>query len=173
MKQLLLSAIILLAFQTVNAQYHSEFDTKTFFISAGAELGIPSNTPFNISYGGSVQAELKVVKQVGVTLTGGYNIYNYKRDFFGSTATIQHPALMPLKAGLKYYAGPGFYASGELGTTVNSNDNADKLFVYSLGIGFEIPLNQRNDIDLGFRYESYSERQYAVTGIRVAYRVGW
>jgi hypothetical protein len=176
MKHLLLAILTLLAFQTVNAQYRDEADGKNFFISAGPEIGAPSNTPYNLTLGAAAQAEVKLTNRLGLTLTGEITRYNYKGVFLGSV-NQPHPWFIPLKAGLKYYTGPGFYFSGELGSTVHSSTDRDNvignMFVYSLGFGFEVPLDKHNDIDIGFAYQNYSKSLYQTTGLKVAYRFGW
>lgn len=175
MKKLLLLILTIAAFKTATAQSRGNGDIKNFFFSGGFELGVPSNSPFGISYGGSAKAEVRVARPLGITLTGGYNVYNYKGSFlnFSGQSTNLHPAFIPLKAGLKYFVGPGFYSEGELGTALKANYGSGNMFAYSIGFGFEAPLNTYSDIDIGFRYEGYSQNQYQVTGIRVAYRVGW
>jgi hypothetical protein len=172
MKQFLLAILILLAFQTVNAQYRGEADNKNIFISVGPEVGAPSNTPYNITYGASAQAEVKLMNRLGLTLTGELMAYNYKSSLFAGSSNL-HPALVPLKAGLKYYTGPGFYFSGEMGSTIHSNNNVGNMLVYSLGFGFELPVNKMSNVDFGFSYQNYSQGQYQTTGLRVAYRIGW
>jgi len=175
MKKLFLFALILTAFNTAKAQYRGDDDNQKVFFSAGFELGVPSNSPFGISYGGSAKAEVHVARSLNFTLTGGYDVYSYKGSFlrFSDQQIDLHPAFIPLKAGFKYFSGPGFYAEGELGTAIQANYGSDNMFAYAIGFGFEAPINPHNDIDIGFRYEGYSENQYQVTGIRIAYRVGW
>jgi hypothetical protein len=174
MKKLLLFGLILFAIKTAKAQYRGgEADNKNIFISIGGEIGAPSNTPYNLTYGVSATAEIKLITRLGLTLTGEYTGYNYKNNFFSGSSNQQHPAFVPLKAGLKYYTGPNFYFAGELGSTVQNNTDSGNLFVYSLGFGFEIPLDKRSDIDIGFLYQNYSAGQYQTTGLRAAYRLGW
>jgi len=171
MKYFLLSILILLVFQTTHAQYRGDYETnKKFLISVGGEIGAPSNTPYNISYGGYFSAEAKIINRLGFTLAAEYTGYHYKSSLLlGSTE--EHPSFTPLKAGLKYYTGPNFYFAGEAGAALSSNDNS--MFVYSLGFGFIIPVNKLNDVDVGFAYQNYAQSQYQTTGLKVAYRVGW
>jgi opacity protein-like surface antigen len=174
MKKLILLASVLLVLNTAKAQYRSN-DNQKFFLSGGFDLGLPSNSPFGVSYGGSLKAEIPIVMPISLTLTGGYDAYSYKGSFlnFSGLQTNLHPAFIPLKAGIKYFTGPGFYAEGELGTAIQANYGSDSMFAYSVGLGFEVPVDTHSDIDIGFRYEGYSENEYQITAIRVAYRVGW
>jgi len=171
MKQLLLAALIFFFIQTVNAQYREQGNDKKFFISAGGEVGAPSSTPYNVTYGASAQAEIKLINRLGLTLSGQYIAYNYKSTAFSNG--LGHPSFVPLKAGLKYYTGPNFFFAGELGSTVQSNSGVSNMLVYSLGFGFDIPVNKMSDVEIGFAYQNYDQSQYQTTGMRVAYRLGW
>jgi hypothetical protein len=173
MKKLLLIALILLVFKTTFAQYRGQFDDKKFFISLGGEIGAPSNTPYNVTYGASAAAEVKVADHIGLTLTGEYAAFNYKSGILYSDNPSYHPYLLPIKAGIKYYTNPGFYFGGELGSTVQTNTVYGTMFVYSVGFGLEIPVNRISNVDVSFRYEGYGQAQYQTTGMRLAYRLGW
>lgn len=174
MKKLpLIIIIILFAFKTTFGQYHGEFDDKKVFISVGGELGAPSTTPFNITYGTSATVEIKVIERLGLTFTGEYVAYHYKGGGLYNSPTTQHPSLLPLKGGVKYYTSPGFYIQGELGSSLRSNNGEGNMLVYTLGFGFEIPVNKISNVDLSFRYENYDQNQYQTTGMRLAYRLGW
>ena len=173
MKKLFVFLLIFIAVKAAKAQYRNDKESKMIFLSAGPEIGAPSNTPYNLSYGGSATAEAKVMNQLGLTITAGYTNYKYKSSIFGASNIETHPTFVPLKAGVKFYTSPSFYVGGELGSTIQSNNNIGSLFVYSLGFGFEIPVNPLSDIEVGFRYENYSKTQYQTTALRVAYRIGW
>lgn len=171
MKQLLLAFAILFTVQAVHAQYRDQPDGKRIFISVGGEIGAPSNTPYNISYGASAQAEVKLIDKLGLTFAGEYIAYHYKSSIF--SAGSGHPSFVPLKAGLRYYTSPNFFFSGELGSTVQSNTDVGNMLVYSLGFGFEIPVNKISGVEIGFAYQNYDKSQYQTTGMRVVYRLGW
>ncbi|RKR85263.1 hypothetical protein BDD43_5527 [Mucilaginibacter gracilis] len=173
MKKFLFVCIALFVFKSANAQYRGQTDNKNIFLSLGAEIGIPSNTPYNLTYGAAAQAEIKLMPQLGLTFSGQYTAYNYKSSLLANSDAEKHPSFIPLKAGLKYYTSPNFYFGGELGSTVQSNNGTGNMFVYALGFGFDVPLDKHSDIEIGFAYQNYSASQYQTTGMRVAYRVGW
>lgn len=173
MKKLLLFAFILFNITIAHAQYRGNANPKKIFLSIDGEVGAPSNTPYNITYGASAQAEIKLINQLGLTLAGEYIGYSYKNTLFANSNSSKHPEFIPLKAGLKYYTGPNFYLAGELGSTIQTNTNAGNMFVYAIGFGFALPINQLSDIDIGFSYQNYSQNQYQTTGLKVAYRLGW
>lgn len=171
MKKLILSLFILFSLTTAKAQYRDQLFDKRFFLSVGGQVGAPSSTPFNLTYGGAVQAEVKPINRLGVTLAAEYIAYKYKGAIYGTGD--QHPSFIPLKAGIKYYSSPNFYFAGEIGSTVQSSIGMDNMLVYSLGFGFAIPLDKHNDIDIGFSYQNYTFGQYQTTDLKVAYRFGW
>jgi hypothetical protein len=175
MKKLTFVILSLIITHTIYAQRQGDGDKKSVFLGAGFELGLPSNSPLSVGYGGSLKLEIPVVQAFAVTLTGGYMSYNYKGSFLNLTdlTTDLHPQFAPLKAGIRYQLGPGFYTEGEMGDAVKLNNGSGGLFDYSIGLGFYAPLSHTSALDIGFRYEAYSENQYRQTGIRIAYRVGW
>lgn len=172
MKKLLFAITILLIVQTASAQYHNESDGKNIYISAGGEIGAPSNTPYNFTYGASAQAEVKLLDRIGLTLTGEFIGYKYKNTLFANS-NATHPSIIPLKAGIKYYTSPSFFLGGELGSTIQSNTVFGNMVVYSLGFGFDIPLDKRSDIEVAFSYQNFTQSQYQTTGMKVAYKLGW
>jgi hypothetical protein len=146
--------------------------TTTKAVSLGFELAAPSNSVYNIGTGASVKFELPVVSPVSFTLTGGFTAMYYKSNLFNSSRTPGAAGFLPLKAGIKYYLGQNFYAEGEAGTAIETNYDKHDSFAFSIGPGFIIPMNnEKQGVDIGFRYESWSN-QLRQTGIRVAYRFG-
>lgn len=173
MKHLLPAILILFAATIAKAQYRGEYsDNKNIFISLGGEVGAPSNTPYSVSYGGYFGVEAKVINRLSFTLAAEYMGYHNKSSLLLNDAQ-QHPAFTPLKAGLRYYTNPRFYFAGEAGTALAQSGNTGSMFVYSLGFGFDIPVNKLSDVDVGFAYQNYAQSQYQTTGLKVAYRLGW
>lgn len=151
-------------------------DKQAAFLGVGFELGLPSNSPISVGYGASLKGEIPFAQSpVALTLTAAYMQYNYKDSFISFVGTPQtlHPQFAPLKAGIRYQAGPGFYSEGELGEAIRLNNGSGGLFDYSVGIGFFVPIDSKSALDIGIRYEAYSENQYRQTGIKIAYRFGW
>jgi len=141
--------------------------------SIGAELNIPQQSRYTIGYGASAKFELPVINAFSLTLTGGLHQFHIKSIFDG--ASTGNDTFIPLKAGVKYYFDPRFYTEGELGTVIDHNDAIDQnRFTYSIGTGFLLPLNNsKNMVDVGLRYEQWSQNRLQQFGIRVAYRFGW
>jgi len=166
--------ILLLLPLATNYIYAQEQGTKinTTAISVGAELNIPQRSRYNIGYGASVKFELPVVNALSFILTAGVHQFHIKSIFNG--VTTGNDNFIPLKAGAKYYFDPRFYTEGELGTVIDHNDAVTQnRFTYAIGTGFLLPLkSSSNMVDVGLRYEQWSQNRLQQFGIRVAYRFG-
>lgn len=168
MKKLLL---LILTIYTISANAQTTVPT-TQAVSLGFELAAPSNSVYTIGTGASAKFDIPIVSPVSLTLTGGFTAMYYKSNLFNSSRTPGAAGFLPLKAGVKYYLGQNFYAEGEAGTAIETNYDKHSSFAFSLGPGFIIPMNnEKQGIDIGFRYESWSN-QLRQTGIRIAYRFG-
>ena len=157
------------------AQRRGADEKQSAFLGVGFELGLPSNSPISVGYGASLKGEIPFAQSVVLTLTAAYMQYNYKDSFISFTgmSPVIHPQFAPLKAGLRFQPGPGFYSEGELGEAIKLNNGSGGLFDYAFGLGFFVPVDKKSALDIGFRYEAYSENQYRQTGIKIAYRFGW
>lgn len=151
---------------------HSQNAPKKAF-SAGLDLGIPTNSIYNIGFGGSGKAEVPIAGPVSLTVSAGFTSLYYKSALIGSNRSQDPATFVPLKAGVKYYLSEGFYIEGEAGTAIATNYGKEKLFAFALGAGFIIDLGKNDAIDLGFRYENWGSGRIRQTGIRVAYRFSW
>jgi len=171
MQKLLLILFICFSAITVSAQ-NRESQTNATALSIGAELNIPQRSGYTIGYGVSAKFELPLAGALSFTATAGVHQYHLKTLFYGGSGG--NDTFVPLKAGIKYYIDPRFYAEGELGNVIDHNrDNNQNRFAYSLGTGFLLPLKKTsNMIDLGLRYEEWSKNGLQQFGIRVAYRFG-
>lgn len=167
MKKLLL---LFLPFFYIGANAQT-FNTKAF--SVGLEVGIPSQSVYNVGLGGSGKAEVPVASNVSLSFTAGYTSFYYKKSLIGSSVTPDAGRFFPLKAGVKYYFSEGFYAEGEAGSVIETNYNKDNLFAFSIGPGFVIATGKHTGVDMGFRYENWSRGRLRQTALRVAYRFGW
>lgn len=161
---------LLLMIFAINAYAQTE-PTKTF--SAGLELGVPTNSIYNIGFGGSGKIEIPIVTPLTLSVTAGYTSFYYKNSLVGSNTSQPAAGFVPLKAGAKFYFGPGIYMEAEGGTVIETNYSKDQLFAYAVGPGFIIPTGKHTGVDLGFRYENWGGGRLRQTGIRVAYRIGW
>jgi len=147
--------------------------------SIGADGGIPlSNLSDNYkwSLGGSIQADIPVLKNdLYVTINAGYNNIFANRDVTGIVGDIH---LIPVKAGLKYFAAANFYIQGEAGVSFITSDGPllekSASFTWAPQLGYLIPIGGKSFIDAGVRYEGNSKFYDAgktndFLGLRVAY----
>ncbi|MDT3403086.1 hypothetical protein [Mucilaginibacter terrae] len=173
-KYYLLIAVLTLTAQTIYAQ-----QSITKAISIGPELNIPQRSGYNIGYGASANAEVPVSGKLAVVVTGGYHKFSYKNFAFNGYRKPDADSFIPLKAGVKYYADTRLYLQGEVGAVLSNANNSggsnSNLFAYSLGTGFLLPMNgsKSNMIDIGLRFEDWSQNRLQQFAIRVAYRFGF
>ena len=160
----------------------SSSSTDKFRLSVGPEAGLPVGNfhdAYGSYFGGSVQGELPVVKNLSVILNAGYNDFLVKDG-----VPSRNLSTLPVKAGLRYYFLPDLlYVQGEAGTAIllNKNDiGADKSadFAYAGSVGVLIPLAKKNYLDVGVRWQgqsSYFDNGTAANflGLRVAYTLGF
>jgi hypothetical protein len=163
---------LLLFFILCSFKLHAQTRTPTTAaFSAGFELAVPSNGLYTIGVGASGKFEVPIVTPLSLTLTGGITTLYYKSNLFASSRTPGAAGFIPLKAGLKYYLAKNFYAEGEAGTAIETNYGKQSSFAFSLGPGFIVPVNDKQGVDISFRYESWAN-QLRQTGIRFTYRFG-
>ena len=144
-------------------------------VSAGVEIPIPTGGVYTIGIGASGKIEIPITAHVGFTLTGGISQIYYKN---GLVEALNLPSsantFIPLKGGIRYFLGPNFYVDGEMGNTIETGYMRRNLFTFAVGPGFTAPIARtKSAIDVGFRYENWSDHELRFTAFRVAYRFGW
>ncbi len=180
-KLLLLLTVVAVTASSVSAQRTTTKRKKaapqTKF-SVGLELGVPTGdfkSLYSVGVGGSGKIEIPATREFFITATAGYTSFylndNYRNALrlFGLSTT---PAgFVPLKVGGKYYFSPQFYGEGEIGAAIGTNRGSGTAFAYAPGIGVSLPLPGRNAIDIGLRFEGWSQdynfNQFA---FRIAYK---
>ncbi|MCJ8208211.1 hypothetical protein MUY27_00735 [Mucilaginibacter sp. RS28] len=152
-------------------------------LSVGPEVGVPVGSlkdGYNWNFGGSIQADLPIYNnQLYATVNAGFNNF-FAKDINGFKG--ENLQLIPVKAGLKYFAASNFYIQGEAGASFVANKDkvgADKsaAFVYAPQIGYLIPLGGKNYLDAGVRFESNTKfvdngNNSNFFGLRLAYAFG-
>ncbi|MBB2151508.1 outer membrane protein [Pedobacter gandavensis] len=173
-KVFLLTAIAgIFAFSNVNAQ-------KKDPAMNGPKLGIGAEFAFpvgnfgdfqNFGYGGSLNYQHPVAPNLNLTGSAGYiNFQSKDLPFVGKV----NSGFIPVKAGARYFLAENFYVNGELGASfATGSNNSGTAFVYSPGIGVEFPVSDKASVDLGGRYEGWSNNGTAsFFGIRAAFNFG-
>ena len=146
-------------------------------VSLGPELVFPSRSVYSIGYGASAKVEIPIKGNFNLTVTAGYSVFKYKSGLIGAFGPQEPAHFIPLKAGTRIALGTGFFFEGEVGNVfstnkVNGASSTQNFFTYSLGPAFLIKLSDKQNIDVGVRYESWSKSTMRQTAIRVAYRIG-
>jgi len=174
-KLVLLLFIVAVAQFKARAQDEEKYSKSGF--SIGPELVIPSRSVYSIGYGASAKFEIPVAGDFAATVTGAYQALHYKSGLTGATGSQPDATFVPLKAGVRYWAGQGICLELEGGDVMETKANVfgtkRNLFAFSLGPVFLAKLNGKQDLDIGFRYEQWSQGVVQQTTIRVAYRIGW
>ncbi len=161
MKKILLVAVFAVVAFSASAQ--SEGKGRTRF-SVGLEAGLPvgdAGDVFSLGIGGAAKAEIPVSSKAFATISAGYTSLSYESEVkdafkaFGIDAKPQ--GFVPLKAGLKYFFGKNFYGAGELGAAIGTEKGVGTSLAWAPGIGISYPVSDKNDIDAGVRYESWSK----------------
>ena len=170
MKSTLKTVILAAAFAglAVGAKAQSATDATSkpassngVIFSVGVDAGLPTgnlSNGYNWNIGGSVQADIPVMKQLFVTINAGYNSIQGKSDAYGTGLSAANIQLLPVKAGLKFFPVNHFYIQGEAGAAFALNKNTlgfdnSAAFIYAPQIGYQFPLGGKNFIDAGVRYE--------------------
>lgn len=161
MKKLILASIITATVISVNAQKN-----KNVIFSLGAELGVPTgnlNTIYSVAVGATAQADIKIDTDAALTFNTGIIQYVGKK-IKNTNFKYRSEALIPLLVGVKYYFTPMVYGSGQLGTSISTQQNGGSTFTYIPGVGFKF--DER--IDLLVKYTGYSGDGGAF-GVRLGY----
>ncbi|WP_345209202.1 hypothetical protein [Mucilaginibacter gynuensis] len=123
--------------------------------------------------GGELSLHHRLTSNLDASLSGGITHYfstypNYYVDqstvaySFRTDTTTSN--VIPLKAGLRLFAGKKFYVGGEAGIGFATKGGSQ--FVYSPSIGLQF----KNGIDAGIKYEAYSGHNIAdVLALRLRY----
>lgn len=131
---------------------------KTLIWSIGIEPSIPVghfNEYAGFGFGGSLQAEIKSGRNVGVTINAGYIVYS------GKTAdSIEYSSFKywPVMGGLKVYMGKA-YLHGQAGAGFGT-DGLGTSFWYGAGLG----INFTKRIDAELRYTGWKQQEVSTSG---------
>jgi hypothetical protein len=91
----------------------------------------------------------------------------------GINGKVPNLGVVPLKIGARYFLAENFYAGGELGAAIGTNSGSETSFIYTPHIGVEFPVADKSTIDLGARYEAWSNNGTSrFIGLRLAYNFG-
>ncbi|TFF34938.1 hypothetical protein [Mucilaginibacter psychrotolerans] len=133
------------------AQSSSSQDSK---FSIGFEGGLPTGDAkqaYNAVLGASLKYDYNVATGTYLTGSAGYNAFLVKSQYKSIVGSTD--GAIPVKAGIKYFFGSGFYGEGQLGAAFSTESGGGTAFVYSPGIGYDFG----SGVDVGVRYEAWSK----------------
>lgn len=169
-KLFLLTAIAgIFAFSNANAQKDPGMNGPKLGI--GAEFAFPIGQFGDVSkfgVGGSLLYQHPVAPNLNLTANAGYISVKNKDIAGGNTA-----GLIPVKVGARYFLAENFYVNGELGAAFSTVTGGGTAFAYSPGVGIEFPVANKSSIDVGARYEGWSNNgTLSFIGLRAAFNFG-
>lgn len=142
-------------------------------IGIGADFAFPMGDfgdVFNFGVGGSLNFQAPIANKLNFVGEAGYLSFTTK-EVLGQTASI---GTVPLKAGVRYFLAENFYAQGQLGAAISTEENGKTGFLYAPSLGVEFPVANKMSIDFGARYEgwSYDGGTNSFIGLRAALNFG-
>ncbi|WP_285054970.1 outer membrane beta-barrel protein [Pedobacter ginsengisoli] len=175
-KLILLTAIAgIFTFSTVKAQDAAMSGPK---LGIGAEFGFPMGDfgdGYKFGVGGSLLYQHPIADKLNLTGSAGYLSFQGKDiDTEIGTISLGSAGFIPVKAGLRYFLAENIYVGGELGAVFATGDGASgTAFAYAPGVGVEFPVADKSTIELGGRYEGWSnDGTSSFIGLRLAWNFG-
>ncbi len=164
MKKVFLIAALAVASFAVKAQ--DESGNTGFKVGVGANLAIPVS---NLE-GTSIGAGIDVLGQYGfsenfaATVDAGYT------QLFAKDNGLD-VSLIPIRAGIRYYATPSLYFGGKVGIGIQKVKGFDGVTAtaYSFGAGYKLD----SKFDVSASYDGYSKNgSIGLVGVRLGYTFG-
>lgn len=142
-------------------------NTASHKIAVGLELGLSPNLSNGLT-GTILQYEYLIGDSLRLTGSTGYVFSSGLGLGGGSTESI------PLKIGVKRLINSTFYATAEAGMIFHFKTSNNRSLAFSPGIGLYLPVGNKSSIDLGLRYEGWTNRHESSSffGLRLAYAFG-
>lgn len=168
MKKLLTLTAIAILTQAAQLQAQTANPLRIGF---GISNGIPTENQFGYSLGGDIQLQKNISTHLAATFSAGFNHY-FETEKAETTTSPPYPVYapynaIPIKAGLKVFAGKNLYLAGEAGAGFFL-EGGKPCLIWSPSVGVAFT----NGLDLSLKYESFNhykgDNQVA---LRIAYSV--
>lgn len=138
--------------------------------SIGVDLGIPVGDAakvYVLGAGVSFNYDLALSDNLSAVASAGYTAMIVKDELtgLGYQSVFKY---IPLKAGLKFYFGDGYYAEAQAGGTIFAESGGGGMqFAYAPALGYKFSDN----VDIAVRYEVWTKGGSNVTqaALRLAY----
>lgn len=152
--------------------YSSSLQAQTAYplqISFGISNGIPTENQFGYSLGADIKLQKGISKDLAVTFSAGFN--HYFETEKGETSVLPpYPVYapfnsIPIKAGLRVFAGKNLYLAGEAGIGLFL-EGGKPCFIWSPSVGVAFS----NGLDLSIKYEAFNQyKGDNQVALRIAY----
>lgn len=150
----------LLTVATVSAQ-------SSWKVGFGVNSGLATGEAFQYTLGGDIHAEKIFSDRVTGTLSAGFTHFFEKDHFRGFSQYGSPYNVIPVKAGIKYFASKQFYLGGELGAGF-AFEQWGTSFLWSPSVGFAF----NNGLDLSLRYEDFTKSPVTkAASLRLGYNI--
>lgn len=126
-------------------------DSQAWRLGVGLNAGASTDDNYGFVLGGDLKLQKDFVGPVSATLSAGYTNFFVKDELADMGASDY--GVIPVKAGIKVFLTPNFYAGGEVGAGFETNGPKETSFVWSPTIGWGFG----NGLDVGIRYEDYTK----------------
>ncbi|NRF40988.1 outer membrane beta-barrel protein [Pedobacter foliorum] len=171
MKKIFFSTVLLMLFLFTNTHAQSSAQAAEPRLGIGLDLGLPIGDfgDFaNYGVGGSILYQHPVSTSLNITGNVGYIKFNGKQTI-GTLKYMQ--SFIPIKVGARYFLTQNIYGTAEVGSSIATTSGSGASFIYTPGLGFEIPVSSNGSLDIGARYESWTKNTGTISfiGIRAGY----
>lgn len=140
-------------------------------IGVGADFAFPMGDfgdAINLGVGGSLNLQVPVANKLNFVGEAGYLNFTSK-EVLGQTYSS---GAIPLKAGLRYFLAENFYAQGQVGAAISTEENGKTGFLYAPSLGVEFPVADKMSIDFGARYEGWTGQPSGINSTRTNSFIG-
>ncbi len=146
-------------------------------IGVGADFAFPmgdAGDAYKFGVGGSLNFQAPIASKLNFVGEAGYLTFSGKEvTVMGLTYKQPSYGSVPVKAGVRYFLAENFYAQGQLGASFSTEKGGSTAFVYAPSLGVEFPVADKMAIDLGARYEGWSNNgTLSFIGVRAALNFG-
>lgn len=158
-------------FQLVDAKAQSGAQIAEPRLGIGFDVGLPIGDfgDFaNYGTGGSILYQHPVSKSLNITGNVGYIRFNGKETI----GTLKYrQSFIPIKVGARYFIIENIYGTAEVGSSIATANGSGVSFIYTPGLGVEIPVSRTGSLDIGARYEGWTKNTGTLSfiGLRAGY----
>lgn len=171
MKKIFFSTVVIVVFLFANVNAQSSAQVAEPRLGIGIDVGLPIGNYKDFAdygVGGSLLYQHPVSTSLNITGNVGYVKFNGK-ETMGTLKYMQ--SFIPIKVGARYFLTENIYGTAEVGSSIPTTSGRGASFIYTPGLGVEIPVSRNGSLDVGARYESWTKNTGTTSfiGIRAGY----